>query len=126
MENVTAILMRLMAGCCEIALLRVFRWQETGNSVGGSLFLICVCSVYLLTAFHPPSIYVYAAKAGAACSLLGVIVTSFFLVIPDFSGLSPVTRQRSDLLLILLVNAGLAIASAVALTSNSSRQKMPG
>jgi hypothetical protein len=88
MENVTAILMRLMAGCCEIALLRVFRWQETGNSVGGSLFLICVCSVYLLTAFHPPSIYVYAAKAGAACSLLGVIVTSFFLVIPDFSGLS--------------------------------------
>ncbi len=125
MENVTAILMRLMAGCCEIALLRVFRWQETGNSVGGSLFLICVCVVYLLTAFHPPSIYVYAAKAGATCSLLAVIVTSFFLVIPDFSGLSPVTRQHSDLLLILLVNAGLAIASAVALNSNSSRQKMP-
>jgi hypothetical protein len=69
---------------------------------------------------------VYAAKAGAACSLLSVIVASFFLVIPDFSGLSSVTRQRSDLLLILLVNAGLAIASAVALTSNSSRQKMPG
>jgi hypothetical protein len=126
MENVTAILMRLMAGCCEIALLRVFRWQETGNSVGGSLFLICVCGVYLLTAFHPPSIYVYAATAGATCSLLAVIVTSFFLVIPDFSGLSPVTRERSDLLLILLVNAGLAIASAVALNSDSSRQKVPG
>jgi hypothetical protein len=125
MENVTAILMRLMSGCCEIALLRLFRWQETGDSVGGSLFLICVCGVYLLTAFHPPSIYVYAAKAGATCSLLAVIVTSFFLVIPDFSGLSPVTRQRSDLLLILLVNAGLAIASAVALNSNSSRQKIP-
>jgi len=118
--------MRLMAGCCEIALLRVFRWQETGNSVGGSLFLICVCGVYLLTAFHPPSIYVYAVKAGATCSLLAVIVTSFFLVIPDFSGLSPVTRQHSDLLLILLVNAGLGIASAVALNPNSSPQKMPG
>jgi len=125
MENVTAILMRLIAGCCEIALLRVFRWQETGNSVGGSLFLICFCGVYLLTAFHPPSIYVYAARAGATCSLLAVIVTGFFLAIPDFSGLSPATRQRSDLLLILLVNAVLAIASAVALNSNSSRQKIP-
>lgn len=126
MENVTATLMRLMAGCCEIALLRIFRWQETGLSVGGSLFLICVCGVYLLTAFHPPSIYVHAAKAGATCSLLAVIVTIFFLVIPDFSGFSVVTRQRSDVFLILLVNAGLAIASAVVLNSNSSRQKMAG
>lgn len=125
-ENVKATLMRLMAGCCEIALLRLFRWQETGNSVGGSLFLICVCGVYLLTAFHPPLTYPYAAKAGAACSLLAVIATSFFLVIPDFSGFSVVTRQHSDLLLILLVNAGLGIASAVALNPNSSRQKMPG
>ncbi len=126
METVTATLMRFMAGCCEIALLRVFRWQETGNSVGGSLFLICVCGVYLLTAFHPPSIYVYAAKAGTTCSLLAVIVAIFFLVIPDFSGFSLITRQRSDFLLILLVNAGLAIASAVALNSNPSRLKMPG
>ena len=125
MENVAVVLMRLTAGCCAIALLRVFRWRETGLSVGGSLFLICFCLAYGLTAFHARSINLYAARAGATSSLLAVVFTGFLLVIPDFSGLSVFTRQRFDLLLILLVNVGLALASA-ALISHSSRRKIPG
>jgi hypothetical protein len=125
MENAKAILMRLMAGFCAIAVLRLFGWEETENSVGVSLFLIFGCGVYLLTAFHPPSIYVFAAGAAATCSLLALMVTFFFFLFPDFSGQSPATRHRSDLLLLLLGNAALGIASAVALNSRSSRQQIP-
>jgi hypothetical protein len=115
--------MRLLAGCCEIALLRVFRWREVGDSVGVSLFLICGCLGYALAAIHPRVLYSYAVGTAALCSSHALIILGFFFVLPDFSGTSLFRREQSDITLIFVANIGLVFAIVVASASVSFWQE---
>ncbi len=122
-ENAAAILMRLMAGCCGIVLLRLFQWREVGLSVGASLFLIGGFLGYVLAAVHPRSFFWYAVAAASLCASLALIVLGTLLILPDFSGFSLFTRQRSDISFVLLANIGLAFATAIAAVSFQKSQK---
>jgi hypothetical protein len=122
-ENAAAILMRLMAGCCGIVLLRLFQWREVGLSVGASLFLIGGFLGYVLAAVHPRSFFWYAVAAASLCASLALIVLGTLLILPDFSGSSLFTRQRSDISFVLLANIGLAFATAIAAVSFQKSQR---
>jgi hypothetical protein len=63
-ENAAAILMRLMAGCCDIVLLRLFQWREVGLSVAASLFLIGGFLGYVLAAVHPAFVLLVRRSGG--------------------------------------------------------------
>ncbi len=115
--------MRLMAGCCGIVLLRLFQWREVGLSVGASLFLIGGFLGYVLAAVHPRSFFWYAVAAASLCASLALIVLGTLLILPDFSGFSLFTRQRSDISFVLLANIGLAFATAIAAVSFQKSQK---
>ena len=95
-ENGAAILMRLMAARCGIALSRFFAWREVASSVDGSLFLIAGFLGYVPAAFHSCSYFRYAIAAAASCALVAIILLALALVLPDFSGFSVFTRQRFD------------------------------
>jgi hypothetical protein len=123
-ENGAAILMRLMAGCCGIALLRFFAWREVASSVDGSLFLIAGFLGYVLAAFHSCSYFCYAIAAAASCGLVAIILLALALVLPDFSGFSVFTRQRFIVLLLFVRNVGLVFATAGAALSFRSRPKV--
>jgi hypothetical protein len=110
-EHATAILLRLAAGCCAIALLREFRWPEVGHSVEDSLLLIGVLLGYLLVAFHPPSYFRYAVALAAVPATLAILFNGFVLVMPDFSGMSLYTRERPDVLLVFFTNVALILAT---------------
>ena len=110
-EHATAILLRLAAGCCGIALLREFRWPEVGHDVESSLLLIGVLLCYLLVAFHPPSYFRYAVALAGVTAALGILFNGFVLIMPDFSGMSPVTRERPDVLLVFFTNVALILAT---------------
>jgi len=110
-EHATAIALRLMAGCCAIALLREFRWPEVGHSVEDSLLLIGVLLGYLLVAFHPPSYFRYAVALAGVTATLTILFNGFVLVMPDFSGMSLYTRERPDVLLVFFTNVALILAT---------------
>jgi hypothetical protein len=124
-ENGAAILMRIMAGCCGIVLLRLFQWREVGLSVGASLFLVAGFLAYVLAAIHPRSLFWYAVGAAALCSSLTLVVLGFLLILPDFSGYSLVTRRHSDISLMVLANIGLGLAIAVAVSFRPRQKKRP-
>ena len=119
-EQATAIVLRLMAGCCAIALLREFRWPEVGHSVENSLLLIGFLLGYLLVAFHPPSYFRFAVALAAVTAAQEILFNGFVLVMPDFSGMSVFTRERSDVLLVFFTNVALILATG-ALASSFAR-----
>lgn len=110
-EHATAILLRLMAGCSAIALLREFRWSEVAHDVGTSLLLIGVLLCYLLVAFHPPSYFRYAVALAGITSALAILFNGAAIVIPDFSGMSVFARERPDVLLVFFTNVVLLLAT---------------